>query len=79
MVSLILFLKKERGNYMKEIKIMKNAVIVYFYTGVSIKLPGTLEYADSRHVQTKDGNGYHTITIDGFDFSYEDMPFSMRV
>lgn len=64
---------------MKEIKIMKNAVIVYFYTGVSIKLPGTLEYADSTHVQTKDGNGYHTITIDGFGFSYEDMPFSMRV
>lgn len=63
---------------MKEIKILKNSVIVYCHNGVSIKLPGTLEYADSKHVQVKDGNGYHTVTFDGFNILYEDMPFSLK-
>lgn len=64
---------------MKNIRILNSAIIVEFRNGASIKLPGKLEYADTKYVQTKDGSNYHTVTINDFNFSYENMPFSMKV
>ena len=63
---------------MKEIKFLKDGIIIVFFNGVSVKLKGKLEYADSIHVQTREGNGFHTITIHGDAYEYEDMPFSLK-
>lgn len=66
------------GINMKNIKILDNAVIVYF-SGMSIKLKGKFEFADSKHVQTREGNNFNTITIhDDDSFNYEVMPFSLK-
>ena len=62
---------------MKNIKFLKNAVIINF-EGFTVKLKGELEYADKKTIQTKDGNNYHTIFIDGSSYSYDNMPFSLK-
>lgn len=63
---------------MKDIKILKNAVIVNF-GGFTIKLKGKLEFIDNNHIQTREGNGYHTIYIkDDMSFIYDEMPFSLK-